>query len=180
MNNNTYNLLKQSLLTLLEKKPFDKIKVNDICEIAMIHRTTFYNYFSDKYELLEYCITDIQAEIKDSLNSQKHSNIQDFYTNLIMLFLNHIEQHLKFYKSVLRKNEGSDFFDIFNKISISNITKMLNSDSNIKLTNHISIDVISHFYSGAISSTLIWWINTDNNLSKEELCDNIIKLIFNN
>ena len=51
----TYLLLKNALLELLAKKSFDEIKVNDICNLAMIHRTTFYSHFQDKYDLLEYC-----------------------------------------------------------------------------------------------------------------------------
>ena len=49
----TYKLLKDSLLQLLSEKSFDNIKVNDICDLAMVHRTTFYSHFSDKYELLD-------------------------------------------------------------------------------------------------------------------------------
>jgi len=45
----TYKLLKDSLLELLSKDSFDNIKVNDICNLAMVHRTTFYSHFADKY-----------------------------------------------------------------------------------------------------------------------------------
>ena len=55
----TYLLLKNALLELLSKQSFDTIKVNDICNLAMVHRTTFYSHFSDKYELLDYCVNDL-------------------------------------------------------------------------------------------------------------------------
>ena len=63
----TYLLLKNALLELLAKKSFDEIKVNDICNLAMIHRTTFYSHFQDKYDLLEYCIKNIEQELTEKI-----------------------------------------------------------------------------------------------------------------
>lgn len=57
----TYILLKNALFELLAHQSFEEIKVNDICNLAMVHRTTFYSHFSDKYELLEYCIKDVEV-----------------------------------------------------------------------------------------------------------------------
>ena len=59
----TYTLLQKALLELLSKQSFDSIKVNDICNVAMIHRTTFYSHFSDKYELLDYVIKNLEDDL---------------------------------------------------------------------------------------------------------------------
>ena len=48
--------LQQSLLSLLSEKSFEEIAVGELCEKAMLPRATFYNYFDDKYDLLEYCM----------------------------------------------------------------------------------------------------------------------------
>ena len=60
----TYKLLKDSLLQLLSQKSFDSIRVNDICDLAMVHRTTFYSHFNDKYELLDYVIKETEKDIR--------------------------------------------------------------------------------------------------------------------
>lgn len=39
----------------LATTPFTKITVNDLCARANYPRSTFYNYFDDKYDLLNYC-----------------------------------------------------------------------------------------------------------------------------
>lgn len=41
---------------------FKDIRVNDICALAGIHRSTFYRYFEDKYQLLEYGLNDLWQE----------------------------------------------------------------------------------------------------------------------
>ena len=51
----TTDMLKESmgdaLLSLMEEKPLEKIKVNDVCELAMCIRATFYRYYQDIYDL---------------------------------------------------------------------------------------------------------------------------------
>ena len=74
----TYKLLKDSLLELLSKDSFDNIKVNDICNLAMVHRTTFYSHFSDKYELLEYVISEVEKEITGNLMPYSSSTLEEF------------------------------------------------------------------------------------------------------
>ncbi|MBE6578084.1 MAG: hypothetical protein E7653_08130 [Ruminococcaceae bacterium] len=43
--------IKNAFLTLREKMMPEKIKVKDICDVAMINKTTFYNHYSDTFEL---------------------------------------------------------------------------------------------------------------------------------
>lgn len=53
-----------TLMELLETKPFEKITVNEICEACNYPRATFYNYFDDSYDLLNYCWMAMMQEIK--------------------------------------------------------------------------------------------------------------------
>jgi AcrR family transcriptional regulator len=43
--------IKNAFLTLREKMMPEKIKVKDICDVAMINKTTFYNHYTDSAEL---------------------------------------------------------------------------------------------------------------------------------
>lgn len=58
-------LLGKSLQSLMLKYPFEKITIKMIADEAGVIRPTFYNYFQDKYELLEWIfITDIINKVK--------------------------------------------------------------------------------------------------------------------
>ncbi|ASF19436.1 TetR/AcrR family transcriptional regulator [Staphylococcus saprophyticus] len=70
----TKRALSTSLYVLLEKHAFSNITVNQICNEALTHRTTFYKHFYDKYDLLIYLITEItknyfSMDIKDRINN---------------------------------------------------------------------------------------------------------------
>src|SRR5215510_5102896 len=49
----THKFLWEALMVELSERPFEAITVKDICERAMVHRTTFYKHYEDKYALLE-------------------------------------------------------------------------------------------------------------------------------
>ena len=45
--------IKKAFLELRRKYSVDEIKVNVLCEKAMVNKTTFYNHYRDVYELAE-------------------------------------------------------------------------------------------------------------------------------
>ena len=50
----TRKALYNAFEELMKSKPFEQIKVSDICNEALINRSTFYDHYADKYDL---CIT---------------------------------------------------------------------------------------------------------------------------
>lgn len=52
--NITKNALAVSMKKLMEKKPFSKISVGDICEDCGMNRKSFYYHFRDKYDLVNW------------------------------------------------------------------------------------------------------------------------------
>jgi AcrR family transcriptional regulator len=48
----TRQLLQQALDKLLQKKEFDEISIQDIAEAATVNRATFYDHYTDKFQLL--------------------------------------------------------------------------------------------------------------------------------
>ena len=57
----TKHLFKDALMRLLETESFACISVKDIVETADYNRTTFYNHYYDKFDLLD----DITQELLD-------------------------------------------------------------------------------------------------------------------
>lgn len=58
--------IRDAFLELRKKYSLDEIKVNALCEKAMVNKTTFYNHYQDIYELSD----ELEAEVLD-----------DFFTN---------------------------------------------------------------------------------------------------
>lgn len=61
--------IKNAFLALRERLMPDKIKVKDLCEVAMINKTTFYNHYTDTDELSreidDHAIDMVLSEFSD-------------------------------------------------------------------------------------------------------------------
>lgn len=64
------NVLSKAMKELLNKKAFQKISVNELCEIAQVSRSTFYANFDDKYQLFSYCMDEAQENFNQLMESQ--------------------------------------------------------------------------------------------------------------
>lgn len=72
----TRKLLKESLFTLLEKKPIDKITVKELTETADVNRSTFYYYYKDVDDM----IINIQNEVFKSFEEEVFSSSANLET----------------------------------------------------------------------------------------------------
>lgn len=174
----TYKLLKNALLELLSKDSFDNIKVNDICNLAMVHRTTFYSHFADKYELLDYCINDIEKELLSDFSEKSFSTSKEFYTSLIMNILNYLGANKLFFRNMINNNYSTGIITVLHNSAITNITDLLNKEAKAGIVFNTPIKIMAEFYSGAVTSIIMWWLTTNSKISEEELCDYIVNLIF--
>ena len=120
----TYRVLYDALLELLEDNSFEEIKVSDICDKALINRSTFYSHFSDKYELLSSYIQDLKITLKEELNKNENiSGTKEYYLELIRILLNHIEKKKQIYRSV--KWNIMDFLFGLRNMGRKNLTGIL-------------------------------------------------------
>ena len=128
----TYLLLKNALLELLSKQSFDTIKVNDICNLAMVHRTTFYSHFSDKYELLDYCVNDLESELTKNFEPKNYSNTKEFYSDLINHLIKYLGENKLFYRNMLNNNYTAGIIAVFHNSVIKYITDLLKKIVNLE------------------------------------------------
>ena len=67
----TDRAIQSALLSLLGKKPFEKITVQDILDETPVSRATFYKHFHDKFEIVERIQDEIlhtHTELRNALS----------------------------------------------------------------------------------------------------------------
>src|SRR5262245_4716333 len=101
----TYKFLWEALIAVMTERDFESITVTDICERAMVHRTTFYKHYEDKYGLLYHGIQDQLAALFSEVDAQFNQSLEiveepDILPHLTALF-EHILRHQSFYRLML-------------------------------------------------------------------------------
>lgn len=173
----TQNILYSTLLNLMREKTFEEIKVSDICNKALINRSTFYAHYNDKYELLADCIQELKNSLNHELRKNKNiSNTKEYYLEMIKLFLNHIEENKDNYLAIMIHNRNSITMDIIYDVLDHDITSNLQKDEKVE-KNQIPIGIIAKFYLGAVVNIGIEWLKNEKQYTKEDILKYLSLLI---
>lgn len=163
----TNKVLFESLTTLMEQKDFEKIKISDICDQALINRSTFYAHYEDKYDLLLALINDLKNNLENELKENIEEGItKQYFMELLKILINNVDNKRKTYKSILKNDKNGIVIDFLIDVSNKDLADRL-KDNNIE--SDIPIDFITKFYIGGIVNIGIDWIKNKDKYTKEEL-----------
>ncbi len=148
--------IKNAFLELLSEKSISNITVQNILDLALINRATFYKYYHDKYDLAEQlsksCLSDIAFLIEERFSyMQKMSSlekiIQDIYAyicnnhDLIVGLWNIETAEIHLYKDMEQLLKANCFTHL-TEISAIN--------------DEISRDYLSTLYASVVLTTFRW------------------------
>lgn len=174
----TKNLIYNTLIELMKDKTFEEIKVSDICNKALINRSTFYSHYEDKYDLLVDFINSLKDEFVTELNKNNSNlNTKEYYIELIKIFLNHIEERKEMYTSIMINNRNSIMMDILLDVVNNDLLKKMSSD---EFKSSIPSDIIAKFYLGGVINIGVEWLKDNKKYSKDDIIKYISELIPDN
>src|SRR5260221_7231882 len=100
-------------MSLMVEGDFESITVNDICERAMVHRTTFYKHYEDKYGLLYHGIQDelnaLFVAADGAVNKTGETQVETDNRTRLIAILEHVRKHEGFYRLMLTGDGFSKF-----------------------------------------------------------------------
>ena len=151
---------------LYSKKPIEKISIREIANHSGYNRSTFYQYFADIYELLDYVETDLLDYIKIELEKEEESpnGVQD------MLHCFEKESHLSELKALLGDYGSTRFLErLKREIPVDRWALYLPGD---RVENPYMVE----FYLSTTLSLFRFWFRQQKDLSINELVELIHKL----
>lgn len=170
----TRKLLWEALMAEMAERPFEQISVRDICERAMVHRTTFYKHYEDKYALLEQGMRQMYDSL---LLAQQHLppsaySVEQPPPYFVRLF-EHVAQHERFYRLALGVDGIGRFQrllrDYFADVVASGMREEHPADD-----RQLPIAIHAHYLAGGILSLLAWWLEHDMPLTPREMAQYLL------
>ncbi|APX71495.1 dihydroxyacetone kinase transcriptional activator DhaS [Companilactobacillus allii] len=148
----TKRILSDSLVSILQNEQVDKITVKDIVTSCDLTRQTFYNHFSDIYELVEW--TASEAADKALANVSDYENWQRGFYNVMIEIKKNKNLVLNTYQSVYRDLLEKYLYEVIYSYIIVVVERQA-IDMSVE-QNHK--DFIAHFYSLAFISLIFEWV----------------------
>ncbi|WP_314059779.1 TetR family transcriptional regulator [uncultured Vagococcus sp.] len=157
---------------MTEGEPFSRTTINQICEKAMVHRSTFYKHFEDKYALLEFGLSQIFADYK-AISAIKKA--EKPFTWAAAFFENSAAQVLL---NAQKKDEV--FFDLLKNYSIAMMKEdVLTAYQQIETTVSVPLDLLAEFHVSAIFTLSHWQAKNSQPISAEEMDRYFQQLVVN-
>ena len=155
---------------LYAKQPLEKITVTEIAQKAGHNRVTFYQYFHDAYDMLEY----LENEFIDFLQQKLRANIknQKIFDNFVAIFLEIINSQQKTAKILLTGQNAEHTINKIKKAAKSSIVEELA----LNQTDKKNIYILEFYFSGVLEM-LTYWMHSDYDLPEQQLA-NIIQHIL--
>lgn len=142
--------LANSLEQLLKTRKIDSITVSDISKEAGISRTTFYRYFADKYELMNWVYTCYMDEL-----SNKYQHIHCYY-RLMLDQTSFLDSKREFFSKTILYDGQNSFFSHF----IMNMEEYLSRNLKSLLNHELSArdEYIIRGYAAGVYKIISEWI----------------------
>ena len=103
----TKHLMKAALLELLEENELVNISVTAICKTADVHRSTFYEYYTDPADLLRDTEQDFLDRIP--MPSVTDPADQDRILEASTTFFDYVKENEKAFRVLFSESAGSSF-----------------------------------------------------------------------
>lgn len=164
----TRKLLWDALMAELAARAFGEITVRDICERAMVHRTTFYKHYADKDALLEQGM----RQMYDALVADEEHRPPAAYTledpppYFVRLF-EQAAQHPQFYRLMVCGDGVGRFQKEIKEYLVAAVETKARAWSlatrqmpDMPLLD-VPLAIHAHVMAGAALSLLAWWLEHD-------------------
>ncbi|MBE5787460.1 MAG: TetR family transcriptional regulator [Clostridiales bacterium] len=168
----TYKMLKEAFMVLLSQRPFEQLTVQEICEKAMVRRTTFYQHFEDKHDFLSWFIQEQQHDFTEMATSGVTTDdLQEYYAQALRNALKYLRENAPLIHLLLDAGvEGQLLMDAFSRGCVADVTEKLSREENIKeRLGDVPIPFLAEFYVGGLIAAAKWWFAQGHPCSEEDM-----------
>ncbi|MBO0778862.1 MAG: TetR/AcrR family transcriptional regulator [Ktedonobacteraceae bacterium] len=145
-------------MSLMTERDFESITVTDICERAMVHRTTFYKHFEDKYDLLLQGMQDMHDSIIEEMDASVGTAPESDAVLRMRRVFEHVSRHERFYRLMLCGDGVGKFHTLLRTYLADRIeTHLQHEDQERPMPDAI----LAQMRAGMLISVIAWWLEND-------------------
>lgn len=172
----TKQLIKESLVELMQECPISRISVKMLCETADINRSTFYAHYSDTYDLLRQIQHEVISELSEYISRSAFSEQSKLTVQAMSQILEYARENSKLLKVLLSENGDftfqKDIMLLAQQKTINELRTMQNIEK--RTSEYLQLFVIT----GALS-VVEKWLKDGMKESTQEMAELCSTLLYN-
>lgn len=165
--------IDRALLECLEQTPLQKLTVDQLCQAALINRSTFYKYYQDKYDLMDQYLARTLQEFRHQMDvAFVEASAQNIHN---LMYQKNFERALKY----LHKNKARytllwsgainrPFFTEMVQVIHDNILEKLRT-CGLQGTQERYVDLYAKMFASDTMTLVRWWFQYESEISMEEV-----------
>lgn len=167
--------MSEALLELMSQRPFREISVVDVCQRAMVHRTTFYAHFEDKNALLRYVLAELRRSFEAEQESiEAQAGARGYLLAEFRSALSFLKRNRQVYLSGLKG--GSTELHLVEDAVTQGLERRFEKEGFYDGREQMAQSA-ARYYSGALLSVVRWWLENGMPISEEELVEQVSFLL---
>ena len=173
----TRQALVKALEGLLVERPYQSLSVTDICQRAMVHRTTFYAHFNDKQELLRYLLLGVERRcVETCLPRDWSGGAREYFLTAARNVLDFFQARRALYRACLHSGADVDAH-VLEDQAAEDLCSLLSHPEFHPAVPDADPRIAARFYTGAMLSLLRWWLDSEDPVSEEYLLSHLERFL---
>lgn len=168
MKNQTKQLILNSFNEIMEKKPFEKITVEEVCRHADISKPTFYRYYRDKYDVMTY---NFQLLFEHYYDLYKDLKMEKFLSEMYRSTQENIKPIRQTFDILGRNSMNEVIYSLIVAALVDKVAGM--QDGTITSAQQIQCDILAY----GISYIGENWVSGKYDITPEEAAAATLELI---
>ncbi len=157
----TRAMLQHALNSLILKKGYEAITVQDICDAANVGRSTFYAHYTSKDDLKRKGFEKLHKELagrqKDALAAPLDGGAERLSFSLPMF--EHARDHIGHYRALIGGRGGAVSLSSIRTMLADLVRKELTATIDKNFLDAIPRELVVQYIVGAYMAVLTWWLD---------------------
>ncbi|OJF11198.1 TetR/AcrR family transcriptional regulator [Couchioplanes caeruleus] len=156
--------LREALLDLMAERGYDAVTVQDIIDRADVGRSTFYNHYTDKDDLLRDNFADLRTIVAQPGTATTSAGHRLRFS---LPLLRHVQQQRRLLLALLAGGGRTPVLRQVEQVLIDIVRDEL-TDRRSPDTGRIPIDAQARYTVGAYLALLQWWLTDQPQMAPDE------------
>jgi AcrR family transcriptional regulator len=167
----TRAMLQHALTSLILRKGYEAITIQDICDEANVGRSTFYAHYRSKDDLKRSGFEHLRKQLVDRQRDAQATpgDSRDRSLGFSLTMFEHARDHIDLYRALVGGRGGTVSLGQIRQILSDLVHNELAKTSDKKSANAIPRELAVQYVVGAFMAVMTWWLDGGAKLPPERI-----------